>query len=284
MSTAINCLDIMADFYNAKERGDDFSALHIAAKHGDLDLVKESITRLRLAVDAKTLSQTTPLMLATEHGHLDCMEFLLQAGADVNLSDDLNRNALHQAARSCFIRDIETFKSVISLLVKYKIDVNAKENLSGDTALLALAAWKNNLRIPSTTAWLNTLIDCTGIDPFITDKTGQTALDSCRLKHCPADRIALIENYMDNYTRYKARRSAILFMNAGESSDSKPEGVESIASASSSDSPASAASSDSPASAIPHSAETIRTLFTWTNDQHRAVKNMVLSFIPSTPS
>jgi len=54
-----------------------------AAEDGDLDYIKESISRKR-KLDVKGKWNMTPLLLAVRENHVDCVEALLKAGADPN--------------------------------------------------------------------------------------------------------------------------------------------------------------------------------------------------------
>jgi len=54
-----------------------------AAEDGDLDYIKESISRER-KLDVKGKWNMTPLLLAVRENHVECVEALLKAGADPN--------------------------------------------------------------------------------------------------------------------------------------------------------------------------------------------------------
>jgi len=68
----------------------------------DENNMKNSFYNSQLA-NLKDFSGRTPLMLATEHGHLNTITFLTtQMGADVLVSDGKGRTALHRAVSNLF--------------------------------------------------------------------------------------------------------------------------------------------------------------------------------------
>ncbi|BDA44275.1 probable E3 ubiquitin-protein ligase XBOS33 at N-terminal half [Coccomyxa sp. Obi] len=80
------------------------SAAQIAGGDTSGDLKEPSITVftwgrfVKDVMNARTLSGKTPLMLACEHGRLDCVEYLLDQGADVFAVDKhQRRSAIHYA-------------------------------------------------------------------------------------------------------------------------------------------------------------------------------------------
>ncbi len=59
-------------------------ALHAAAREGDLDEVRRLIEDAGTPVDAGDRYDATPLMKAAENGHVEVVEYLIEAGADVD--------------------------------------------------------------------------------------------------------------------------------------------------------------------------------------------------------
>lgn len=77
----------------------DFSALYDACCTGNI-----SVVRACLAAGADpngTYRGQTPLMFASEFGHVDVATVLLKNGASVHAQDGYGRTALHLAAKNC---------------------------------------------------------------------------------------------------------------------------------------------------------------------------------------
>ena len=71
--------------------------LHWAANRGHLDIV-QALLKARADVNAKDEYGMTPLHLAAIRGHLGIIQALLKAGADVNAKDEDEYTPLHLAA------------------------------------------------------------------------------------------------------------------------------------------------------------------------------------------
>ena len=72
------------------------SPLHFAAREGCLDCIN-TLLELGAEIDATTPKGISPLLIAIINGHYDVAWDLIEAGADVNLSDDTNRSPLYAA-------------------------------------------------------------------------------------------------------------------------------------------------------------------------------------------
>ncbi|KAA8516438.1 hypothetical protein F0562_016731 [Nyssa sinensis] len=74
------------------------SALHVAAAHGQIQVLSMLLDR-SVNPDILNRHKQTPLMLATMHGKISCVERLIQAGANILMFDSLHgRTCLHYAA------------------------------------------------------------------------------------------------------------------------------------------------------------------------------------------
>ena len=166
-----------------------------AVRNNDNDVV---ITMVNLGMDVdvfySTLSQQTPLMHAAHHGAFNVAEYLIHAGAEVNIAeDDSRKSALHFAAGREYLgimkllidkganvdeRDrgetilahiVQTNHiNAVHTLINAGADVNAKHDSHGITVLMR-AAGHGNIDI------VNALIHA-GADVNATTSFGNTAL------------------------------------------------------------------------------------------------------------
>ena len=70
--------------------------LHFAAREGCLDCI-DTLLALDANIDAITPKGISPLLMAIINGHYDVAWQLIEAGADISLSDDTNRSPLYAA-------------------------------------------------------------------------------------------------------------------------------------------------------------------------------------------
>ncbi|XP_050525677.1 ankyrin repeat domain-containing protein 18A-like isoform X3 [Daktulosphaira vitifoliae] len=162
---------------------DKMSRLHKAAWHGSLDKVKTLVlkkaadisstdsfgrTPLHLAMakdDVRTIffiysSGTKFLVMAVECGQKECVQLILERGADVTCTDTNKNTALHLATKQGSF-------TMISMLLKKGISINA-QNAAGESVLhVACSTEKRNL--------IEFIID-NGAFVNIIDKQGQTPL------------------------------------------------------------------------------------------------------------
>lgn len=80
---------------------DGLTALHWAACAGYTSLAATLIEKGTIPLDARANLGATPLMVACAARHMGVAEFLLDAGASVNLSTPEGWRALHVAVRAC---------------------------------------------------------------------------------------------------------------------------------------------------------------------------------------
>lgn len=150
------------------------TALHQACAIGAKDLVV-NILKLKDQVktqgvdqhewnmlEAANLYGHTPLHTAAQTGSIDCIELLLDAGADVNAKNGDGSIPLHFACYNDHDNEV-----AIEKLIKAGSDVNALDNF--DTTPLMVAAKKNQVK--NTTVLLNA-----GADRTLTDEHGNDAL------------------------------------------------------------------------------------------------------------
>ncbi|KAL4304262.1 hypothetical protein GQ457_10G009120 [Hibiscus cannabinus] len=95
----------MINYYDLVNAGikarNGFDSLHIAAKQGDLDILKVLLAvhpELAMTVD---LSNTTALHTAATQGHIEIVKFLLEAGSSLaTIARSNGKTPLHSAARN----------------------------------------------------------------------------------------------------------------------------------------------------------------------------------------
>jgi ankyrin repeat protein len=117
-------------------QGDGATALHWAARDGDLELV-QALLKAGADVHAKTrIASESPLFLAAENGHTAVMQALLNAGAKVEEVNANGTTILMKAAAS-------GIGDGVKLLLEGGANPNAKESTNGQTALMFAAANNN---------------------------------------------------------------------------------------------------------------------------------------------
>ncbi|KAI3843955.1 hypothetical protein MKX03_002386 [Papaver bracteatum] len=75
-------------------------SLHVAAAGGGLEVCKYLLETLKLDVDSRDRKGRTPLHHASLKGHFDTVRYLLEKGADPDVSDDMNTTPLICAVKS----------------------------------------------------------------------------------------------------------------------------------------------------------------------------------------
>jgi ankyrin repeat protein len=113
------------------ERGGsmDETALTIAARHGNLGIVK-TLLKAGADINARTKYGDTPLTAATCFCHANVAEYLIERGADVNVKNDGYGSTPLMLASEC--NDVE----IVKALINKGANVNEK-NKKGANALTA---------------------------------------------------------------------------------------------------------------------------------------------------
>ena len=110
-----------------EHNGNHFTALHLAALHGQRRVV-QLLLRERAEVDLPNAQGETPLHVSSKKGHAQAVCALLASGASVNQTDKRGRAALHHCCATPGGTD------VADALMEVKADVNLPDN-EGNTPL-----------------------------------------------------------------------------------------------------------------------------------------------------
>src|SRR5262245_30856737 len=115
-------------------QGDGTTALHWAAMNGNAEMAQLLIYAGATLKATTRVGALTPLYLAAQYGHAKVVEVLLKAGADAKAPTGGGITPLMMAASS---GDADTIKT----LIEYGAEVDAKETVSGQTAVIFAAAF-----------------------------------------------------------------------------------------------------------------------------------------------
>lgn len=110
---------------------DGWTALHIAARNGDIDICRLLLSRPTIDVNVKNKWKSTPLMIAAGSGNLDIVELLLRhPRTQVDLQAEYyGRTALIEAA-------LKGHVAVVKTLVAHGANVNAADKTGRNSALV----------------------------------------------------------------------------------------------------------------------------------------------------
>ncbi|KAE8691088.1 Ankyrin repeat-containing protein [Hibiscus syriacus] len=151
----------MINYYDLVNAGikarNGFDALHIAAKQGDLDILKVLLAvhpELAMTVD---LSNTTALHTAATQGHIDIVKFLLEAGSSLaTIARSNGKTPLHSAARNGHL-------DVVKALLASEPGIAQRTDKKGQTAL-HMAVKGQNLAVVEELIRVNPLLMISMID------------------------------------------------------------------------------------------------------------------------
>ena len=114
-------------------QGDGMTALHWAARNGDLDLAQMLLYAGANVKAATRLGGYTPLLMAADQGHAAVIAALVAGGADVKAANALGTTPLMLAAAS-------GNPQAVTILVENGAEIEAKENTFGQTPLMFAAS------------------------------------------------------------------------------------------------------------------------------------------------
>nr|XP_046164901.1 ankyrin repeat and SOCS box protein 2-like isoform X3 [Oncorhynchus gorbuscha] len=134
----VNELSVAAPLSLMKENKDGWIPLHEAAYYGQAECIKALMKAQPGLVDKRTLQEQTALLLSVSGQHLSCVQCLLQAGADPDISCKNKETPLYKA---CERENVE----IVSLILSFGATVNQRCN-RGWTALHE-AVCRDNMEI-----------------------------------------------------------------------------------------------------------------------------------------
>ncbi|CAG2160731.1 unnamed protein product [Oppiella nova] len=137
------------------------AAILDAAKKGDLNRLVKLVTAETVNCRDSSGRHSSPLHLAAGYNNIECTQFLIEKGADVNSTDKGGLIPLHNSASYGHL-------DIAALLIKYNTSVNATDRW-GFTPLHE-AAQKSRTQVCA-------LLLAHGSDPFLKNHESQTPLD-----------------------------------------------------------------------------------------------------------
>ena len=149
------------DTKNAQGTISDWEAAHDAAEKGNLSKLRCLILERGLHVDAEDSHAMTLLQVASRHGHMEIVQFLIEQGAAVNAVEIDNRAALHFAI-------IRGHVSIARFLLEHGADANLRKSLGLTPLHVVVQSWRTEL--------VQVLLDH-GADIEAPDDRGDTPLD-----------------------------------------------------------------------------------------------------------
>ena len=119
-------------------QGDGMTALHWAARRGDVEMIRMLLAAGGNVHATTRLDSYTPLLMASQLGQAAAIEALIAGGADAKKeTTDSGVTALMLASASGQAEAVKT-------LIAHGADVNAAESSHGETALMFAAAKRRN--------------------------------------------------------------------------------------------------------------------------------------------
>lgn len=149
------------DTKDAQGTMSDWEAAHDAAEKGNISKLRFLILERGLHVDAEDSHAMTLLQVASRHGHMEIVEFLIEQGAAVNAVEIDNRAALHFAI-------IRGHVSIVQFLLEHGADANLRKSLGLTPLHVVVQSWRTEL--------VQVLLDH-GADIEAPDDRGDTPLD-----------------------------------------------------------------------------------------------------------
>ncbi|CAH9094405.1 unnamed protein product [Cuscuta europaea] len=204
----ITYYDLVAAGIKAKN---GFDALHIAAKQGDLEMVKvlmEAHPELSMTVD---MANTTALHTAATQGHIEVVNYLLEIESSLAaIAKSNGKTALHSAARNGHVH-------VVMAILSKEPSLVTRVDKKGQTAL-HMAVKGQNLKV------VEVLIQADPLSVNMVDTKGNTTLHvATRKGRVQIVKMLLGQNQMD--TRAVNRSGETALDTAGKMGHADIEGL-----------------------------------------------------------
>lgn len=163
----VDVVKVLVEYYDlvtaSIKARNGFDAFHIAAKQGDLEILKvllEALPDLSMTTDT---SNTTALHTAATQGHIEVVNFLLESGSSLAaIAKSNGKTALHSAARNGHVE-------VVKALLSMEPGLVTRNDKKGQTALHMAVKGQN----------LDVVEELVMVDPStvnLPDTKGNTAL------------------------------------------------------------------------------------------------------------
>jgi len=157
--------------------GNGVTALHQAASHGFLEVVRYLAEEKRVALDPRTRAGCTPFYQAVRCGQISCAHVLLHAGADLEART-------HTGATPMYIAADRGNELLVELLLAERCDAGVKTEMQMTPALIAAFNGHNRVLsvLASHGADLNQQREGDGATPlWIAAQMGHTSVVQCLL-------------------------------------------------------------------------------------------------------